>query len=288
MTIPKYCIITPVRDEEGFIGKTFESVLAQTILPCEWIIVDDGSIDRTPHIIDEYARQYSWITALHRKNNGFRSTGGGIAGFLFGLENLRTPDWQFLVNLDGDLSFAPDYFERCFHHFNANPRLGIAGGMIYNKIGNQLHPEKVATFHVRGATKVYRRECWDSLGGMWNGLGWDTIDEVKANIRGWETRSLPDLPLVHYRATGTANGRWWGFIKNGQADYIVGYHPVFFGAKFIRHCFKAPVLVRALGLACGWISAYWKHLTRIEDPEFVAYVRRQQLRRLFGQSSIWK
>src|ERR1700722_2875279 len=177
MPMTKYCVITPVRDEEEFIGKTFESIIAQTILPCEWIIVDDGSSDRTPDIIDQYAKKYSWIKALHRKNNGVRSTGGGIAGFLFGLETLRTTDWQFLINLDGDLSFDSDYFERCFQYFAATPKLGIAGGMIYNKIGDQLVLEKVAEFHVRGATKIYRRECWDSLGGMWNGLGWDTIDE---------------------------------------------------------------------------------------------------------------
>jgi glycosyltransferase involved in cell wall biosynthesis len=284
----KDCIITPVRDEEAFIGKTFESVLAQTILPCEWIIVDDGSTDRTPFIIDDFARKHSWITALHRKDIGFRSTGGGIAGFLFGLENLRTRDWNFLVNLDGDLSFAPNYFEKCFHHFASNPKLGIAGGTIYNKIEDKLVLERVAEFHVRGATKVYRRECWDRLGGMWNGLGWDTIDEVKANIRGWETRSIPDLPLVHYRFTGSGFGKWWGLIKNGQADYIVGYHPVFFGAKCIRRLFRAPVLLGSLALAYGWINAHWKRLSRVEDPEIVAFVRSQQLKRLLGQSSIWK
>jgi poly-beta-1,6-N-acetyl-D-glucosamine synthase len=284
---PKYVIITPVRDEEKYIRKTFESVVAQTIIPCEWIIVDDGSSDRTPAIIDEFAAQYPWIKALHRPNTGIRSTGGGIAGFLFGFEHLQTADWQFLVNLDGDLSFASDYFQKCFEQFVANPKLGITGGTIHNKIGDELHLEKVAAFHVRGATKIYRRECWESLGGMWNGLGWDTIDEVKANMRGWETRSL-DLPLVHYRFTGTAGGRWWGFTKNGQADYIVGYHPAFFGAKFFRRLFKAPFILGASGLAYGWISAYWKHPKKVKDPEFVAYVRQQQMRRLLGFSSIWK
>ena len=281
----RYCIITPVRDEEEFIAKTFESVVAQTITPCQWIIVDDGSSDRTPQIIDDFARRYSWITALHRKKSGVRSTGGGIGGFLFGLEQLQTSDWQFLVNLDGDLSFAPDYFEKCFEEFTANPKLGITGGMIYNKIGDRLVPEKVAEFHVRGATKVYRRECWDSLGGMWNGLGWDTIDEVKANLRGWETRSLPDLPLTHYRFTGTACGKWWGHIKNGQADYIVGYHPLFFCAKFIRRLFGKHGPRGAIGLAYGWLGAHWKQMSRVEDPEFVGFVRRQQMRRLLGQSS---
>jgi glycosyltransferase involved in cell wall biosynthesis len=162
----KYCIVTPVRDEETYISKTVESVLAQTIRPDEWIIVDDGSTDNTGRIIDEYARQHSWIKAVHRPNTNIRSTGGGIKGFLFGYEALHTTDWKFLVNLDGDLSFAPNYFEQCFKYFSQDPKLGIAGGTIYNKVGDELLLENVAKFHVRGATKIYRKECWESIGGM--------------------------------------------------------------------------------------------------------------------------
>jgi biofilm PGA synthesis N-glycosyltransferase PgaC len=148
--------------------------------------------------------------------------------------------------------------------------------------------EKVARFHVRGATKIYRRDCWYSLGGMWDGVGWDTIDEVKANMKGWETRSLSDVSVIHYRVPGAAWGKWLGSTKNGQADYVVGYHPLFLGAKCLRRLFRTPVIVGALGLAFGWISSHWKGLSKIEDPAFVAYVRHQQLRRLIGQSSIWK
>ncbi len=284
----RYVVITPVRDEEEYIHKTFESVVAQTIRPAQWILVDDGSRDGTGAIIDGYAKRHAWITALHRPAGGGRSLGGGIAGFLHGLEHVEIADWQFLANLDGDLSFQADYFERCFEYFQANPKLGIAGGTIYNKIGKELKREKVAEFHVRGATKIYRRECWESLGGMWKGLGWDTVDEVKANMRGWQTRSLPDLPLIHYRVTGGAFGRWGGWVKNGQADFIVGYHPLFFAAKCARRLFRPPVLWGAAGLCYGWVSARWKGLRRVPDPEFVGYVRRQQLRRLLGQSSCWK
>jgi poly-beta-1,6-N-acetyl-D-glucosamine synthase len=284
----KYSIITPIRDEEEFISKTVESVVAQTNLPQEWIIVDDGSTDDTPAIINRYAQQYPWITALRRENRGFRSTGGGIDGFLFGYENLRMKDWEFLVNLDGDLSFAPDYFEKCFSHFRQNSKLGIGGGTIYNKIGESLQAEHVAQFHVRGATKIYRRACWDALGGMYRGLGWDTVDEVTANMRGWQTMSFPELPLTHYRVTGTAGGMWWGLVKDGYADYIVGYHPLFFAAKCIRRVFKPPFVVGAVGLSAGFLRGYWKGLPKVEDRKFVSYLRRQQLRRLFGLSTIWR
>jgi poly-beta-1,6-N-acetyl-D-glucosamine synthase len=277
-----YCIITPVRDEEEFIGGTIEAVAAQTVRPAEWIIVDDGSTDQTSSIIERYAQKYPWIRAARRENRGFRSTGGGIDGFLYGVELLKTKDWEFLINLDGDLTFSPQYFEKCFANFRKNPTLGIGGGTIYNKIGDQLYLEKCIESHVRGATKIYRRQCWDSLGGMLRGLGWDTVDEIKARMRGWSTFAFPDLHLIHHRATGAALGRWADGVKNGRSDYIVGYHPVFFVAKCAVRAFKPPFLIGALALAFGFSRSYLQRVPRVDDPEFIRYLRGQQLRRLFN------
>jgi glycosyltransferase involved in cell wall biosynthesis len=285
---PIYCVITPVRNEEKFLAITIEAVAAQSILPAEWIIVDDGSTDRTAAIINEHAAKYPWIRAYHRTDRGFRSTGGGIDGFLDGVAALQTKNWDFLVNLDGDLSFEPDYFERCFRHFQEMPQLGIAGGTVYNKIGEELRVERVAAFHVRGAAKIYRRQCWDSIGSMLRGLGWDTVDEVKANMRGWRTQSFPELQLIHYRATGTAGGVWWGLVKDGRADYIVGYHPLYFAAKCGSRLFRSPILVGTAGLAYGYLHALFTGGPRVQDKEFVSYVRQQQLRRLLGKPTIWR
>jgi poly-beta-1,6-N-acetyl-D-glucosamine synthase len=201
---------------------------------------------------------------------------------------LTVSDWEFLINLDGDLSFAPDYFEKCLDYFRRDPALGIGGGTIYNKIGDRLVLEKCPTFHVRGATKIYRRQCWASLGGMLPGLGWDTVDEVTANMRGWKTQSFPDLHVTHYRITGTAEGKWWGLVKDGHADYIVRYSPLFFFAKCIRRFFKPPYFVGSFGLAYGFLRSYFRHSDRVSDPEFVRYIRRQQLRKLLGLQTIWK
>jgi glycosyltransferase involved in cell wall biosynthesis len=276
-----YCIITPVRDEEEFIGGTIEAVAAQTIRPAEWIIVDDGSTDQTSAIVERYAQKYPWIRAARLENRGFRSTGGGIDGFLYGVELLKTEDWEFLINLDGDLTFSPQYFEKCFSYFRKHPDLGIGGGTIYNKVGDQLYLEKCVDSHVRGATKIYRRQCWDSLGGMLRGLGWDTVDEIKARMRGWSTFAFPDLQLIHHRATGAALGRWADGVKNGRSDYIVGYHPLFFAAKCARRAFNRPYLITALALAYGFSRSYLQRVPRVDDAEFIRYIREQQLRRLF-------
>ena len=151
----RYCIVTPSRDEERFIVGTIESVLNQTIRPAEWIIVDDGSTDDTGAIIDRYANEYSWIHTLHRKNRGYRSVGGGVEAFLDAYSLLQSSDWQYLVNLDGDLTFASDYFERCFDHFRSMPRLGIGGGTIYDKVGDGLSSGAIAC--------LSRSRCYQNL-----------------------------------------------------------------------------------------------------------------------------
>jgi len=284
----QYCIITPVRDEAQFVLGTIESVLRQTIQPVKWIIVDDGSTDATNSIIARYAGEYSWIQTLRRENRGHRSLGGGVEGFLTGCKLLPSEAWEFLVNLDSDLTFAPDYFEKCFERFRTMPRLGIGGGTIYDRVDGHLRLESSPGFHVRGGTKIYRRECWEKLDGLFPSLGWDTVDELKANQLGWTTQTFPDLRLVQHRVTGSAWGRWGNAVNDGMADYVVGYHPLFFFLKCLRHVFHAPYILRSLGLAYGFLFSLVRQSPYISDQELRIYLRRQQLRRLTGAPSIWK
>ena len=200
----KYVIITPVRDEEQYIEKTISSVTSQTLKPVEWIIVNDGSVDNTGSIIDKYATEYSWIKTVHRSNRGFRKAGGGvIEAFYAGYNVVEFKDWDFIVKLDGDLSFETWYFEKCFQHFDKDSKIG----------------------------------------GLINAPGWDTVDEVKANMLGWETKSFSDLQILHLRYTGGAEGTWRDMVKHGRANYIAGYHPLFMLLKCTKRMFQKPFLL---------------------------------------------
>jgi poly-beta-1,6-N-acetyl-D-glucosamine synthase len=284
-----YVIITPARDEESNIQKTILAVASQSVLPAQWIIVDDGSRDGTAAIIDRAAESYPWVTAVHRSDRGFRQAGGGVvAAFYEGYSGVNVPDWDFIVKLDADLNFAPDYFERCFAEFDKDPRLGIGGGGIYHDTPAGLELEQNPAFHVRGATKIYRRECWDQLGGLLKAPGWDTIDEVKANMLGWSTRTFPDLQVSHSRYTGAADGAWKDSVKNGFANYVTGYHPAFMLVKCLRRLAARPYFIGSLGLAWGFIKGYFRRAQQSQDPAFIRYVRSQQMRRLLFQESIWK
>jgi len=285
----KYVLITPVRDEERFIEKTIQSVISQTILPLAYIIVDDGSSDKTGEIIDSYAAKYPWITALHRQDRGFRNSAGGeVQAFYFGFEQVKHLQWDYIVKLDGDLSFDADYFERCMQYFANDPKLGLASGVIYNLENGELHLEKTPHFHVRGAAKMYSKKLWDELGGMYAINGWDTLDEVKANMLGYTTQNFPDLKIVQYRTTGMEVGIWQNAIKNGTGSYIAGYHPLYLASKIIKRSLRRPFFIESAGLCYGYFKAFFTHKERVNDAKLVHYLRKQQMNRLFLRPTIWK
>lgn len=285
----RYVIITPVRDEEKYIEATLECVLRQTILPVEWKIVDDGSTDRTGAILDRYATQYPWIRVIHRVNRGFRKSGGGVVeAFYEGYSSLQCHDWDFIVKLDGDLSFSPEYFEKCLEYFRREPNLGIGGGKIYHTISGKLELEPNPIFHVRGATKIYRKGCWEAIGGLWISAGWDTIDEVKANMLGWKTYSFSDLQLHHHRFTGTADGLVRDRVKHGKVCYVSGYHPIFVLASCLYRIVQKPYFLGSAAILYGYLKAHLTRPLRVEDPSYVAYIRNQQIRRLLGMQTVWR
>jgi poly-beta-1,6-N-acetyl-D-glucosamine synthase len=300
----RYGIITPVRNEAAHLQSTIDSVVAQSITPSVWVLVDDGSSDDTPRIIDAAAARNSWIKVIHRPDRGFRKSGGGVIeafneGYNLLLKTIGTPPrsgaarsvpiLDFLVKLDGDLEFASDYFAQCFNTFFRDPRLGIGGGVVCKDENGEWIEEAKGdpAFHVRGATKIYRGSCWEALGGLVVAPGWDTLDELKANMLGWRTRTFRDIKLLQLKSTGTADGTWKNWVKNGRANYITGYHPLFMLAKCARRSLQRPYALAALGLFTGFITGYFKRIPQVPDTALVQYVRSQQLNRLLGKQSLW-
>jgi glycosyltransferase involved in cell wall biosynthesis len=278
---PKYVIISPVRNEKKYLAGTITSVAAQTVLPTQWIIVDDGSTDGSSALLHGAARKHPWITVTSRADRGARKPGTGVVEAFYDGYTFVRQSWDFLVKLDGDVSFASDYFERCLQKFAANPKLGIGGGTVCNWRNGTLVPESSIdpAFHVRGATKIYRRECWDQIGELIRAPGWDTLDELKANMLGWTTVTFPDIQIVHHKPAGSADG---------LANYIVGYHPLFMLLKAARRSVHRPYALGALGLLTGFVTGYAKRVPQIPDKDLIRYLRRQQLRKLTFQSSLWR
>lgn len=290
MITPHYVVITPVRDEADYIGKTIQSMISQTIRPQQWIIVNDGSEDATGKLADQAAADHKWICVVHRMDRGFRKSGGGVVeAFYDGYKEIKDSEWDFLIKLDGDLEFAPDNFECCFRKFVENEKLGIGGGAVYCWKNGQLVEESPhdPAFHVRGATKIYRAACWRAIGELLHSVGWDTFDEVKANMLGWTTRTFKDVRVIQNKPTGSADGSLKNWIKNGRANYVVGYHPLFMLMKCLKRALNRPYGIGALGLIYGFFSGYLQGIPQIEDHLLINYIRTQQIRRLTRKSSLW-
>lgn len=284
-----YVVISPVRDEEKYVPLLIQSMTSQTVLPLEWILVNDGSKDKTGAIIDAAAREHPWIRTVHLQDRGYRRFGAGIIeAFYAGVKSLSCQNWEFICKLDGDLSFDSDYFESALRKFSEDPSLGIGGGMLYYCCNGTRVLERHPLFHVRGGVKIYRRDCWNAIGGLWVGPGSDTVDEVKATMLGWRTASFPDLLLRHHRPTGAEWGRLGALVKDGRVDYVYGSHPLFLIAKAIVRLSRKPYVLGALALVYGYVVAYIQQVPRVNDADLIRYLRRQQVARLMGRESIWK
>lgn len=276
---PRIALITPLRDEEGYIEAMIESIVAQTVQPLKWLIVDDGSTDKTPDIVRRYCEQNKFIELLQLPPRSERRPGGEGA-IASALSSLDLSQYDFLARFDADLLFESDYFERMLAKFSENPQLGIAGGGLYINRDGVLLPERAPEYHVRGALKMYRLECFNELGGLATHIGWDTIDEVSAWSHGWKTSSFMDIRVIHRRPTGGGIEAGRIYRERGRAEYLTWSHPVFVTLKAAKLAARFPR--NALCFISGFLSCYRHSQTRLQSPEFKRTRRRQQMDRMFS------
>ena len=215
-----YVLVTPAKNEAATIGETIRSVLAQSVIPSEWAIVSDGSTDRTDEIVSGYATVHPFIHFLRAPSPPARSFGSKIRAFRYGYDRLRTPDYEFIGNLDADITFDANYYLRLMGEMRNNSELGIASGVTYEKVNGQFQRVGSSLNHAVGGTMFFRRQCFEEVGGYQpvSVEGEDAIVERTARMLGWETRSFPELPLYHLRNCGAPSGgklrrcyRYWPY-----------------------------------------------------------------------------
>lgn len=290
----RYVIVTPARDEEKYIEETILSVIHQTILPIEWVIVDDGSSDCTPEIVRRYIPDHPFIRLVRNHRTGIRQTGTAeIRAFKYGYESIRAEDHDFIVKLDCDLSFEPDYFENLFGRFMEDRRLGIASG-VYLEKGETGSWKEVAMplYHAAGASKVLRRECFEEIGGFILAAGWDTVDEIRAITLGWNTGHFIDLKMNHLKPEGSGMGSIRTSVMHGEIYYLTGGSKIFFLLKVLHRMGKKPRGIGALALSWGYLKALWKRktplVTQAEAECYQALLRERlqgQKKALFSRAS---
>jgi len=278
----QYVLLTPVKNEESTIGITIDSVVRQSVLPTEWIIVSDGSTDQTDSIVEAAARTDPWIRLIQLPIRQTRSFSAVVHATETGVKSLKSTEYKYLGLLDADVRFDPNYFEQLVERFEQNPLLGLAGGMVVD-IGTSKNHRPRNVQDVPGAVQFFRRTCFDSLGGLLaipEG-GWDALTCAKARMNGFETKLVPELVVDHLKPRNVSEG---GVIRRkcqlGVRDYALGYHPLFELAKCMGRTTETPFIVGAIARFIGFCTAEVRRQPRLLSPDLVKFVRQEQVHRL--------
>jgi glycosyltransferase involved in cell wall biosynthesis len=283
MNDASYVLVTPACNEAATIEETIRSVLAQTLLPREWIIVSNGSTDRTEEIVDRYAREYSFIRLLRYPVTGPRSFALVVHADEAGYKALKTKDYSFIGLLDADVRFKPDYFASLISRFDADSRLGLAGGRVLDVIDGKTPWQRQYLKDISGAAQFFRRECFESLGGLVpipEG-GWDAITCCQARANGYRTQTFPDFIMEHLKPRNVGEGnklrRKW---QMGLRDYAIGNDPVFETFKCAFRFWESPFLIGAVARFGGYVWFALSRRKRCLSSKVVAMVRAEQRARM--------
>jgi len=279
-------IISPVRNESEHIDVVAASVERQTRPPDVWLVIDDGSTDATPERLAELAARIPFMRALSTPaaftvDSGDRHTAAAAPrAFNHALATVQWREFTHIGKLDGDIELPDDYFERLLGEFDRDPGLGIGGGVLIERVGAEWQTMRTAPHHVRGALKLYRRECFAAIGGVRELLGWDGIDQTYARMRGYATRSFEDLVARHHRACGSADGLLRGRVRGGATHYVLGFSPPWVLAKSLKFARMRPRGLSGAAFLYGYLRAAWHSAPRIDDPEYRRFVRSDERARL--------
>jgi biofilm PGA synthesis N-glycosyltransferase PgaC len=281
-TLPTYVLITPARNEARFIELTLQSMVAQTARPLRWVIVSDGSTDGTDEIASQYAAQHNWIELIRMPERTERNFAGKVHAFNAGRARVAGLAYDVIGNLDADVSFGEGHFQQLVSKFAEHPRLGVVGAPF--REGSHQYDYRFTNIeNVWGGCQLFRRECFDDIGGYVAipGGSIDHVAVVSARMKGWQTRTFTDTICLHHRVMGTAqNSGLRAKFKYGAKDYAVGNHPLWQVFRAVYQMKQRPVVIGGIALASGYFWSMIRRLPRPVPQDLVEFSRYEQMRRL--------
>jgi glycosyltransferase involved in cell wall biosynthesis len=278
-----YVLITPARNEGKFIEATIKSVIAQTIPPLKWVIINDGSTDNTAEIIKRYADRYSWIELRDSNISHVKRVYSAKANSVnTAYASMKGLDFNIVANLDADVSFDPDYFEFIIGKLSEHPRIGVIGTPQlqpnYDPVTDGFFNEK----DVFGACQIFRRECFEQIGGyipLWGGVDWAAVR--MARMYGWETKIFLEKPFHHNRIMGaTETNQLVARFKYGIKDYYLGNHPLWELCRISFQLTRRPYVVGGVFLFSGYFWALISRMKRDVPQELIKFHRGEEMQRL--------
>jgi len=282
MTNLRYVLITPARNEEAFLEHTIRSVTGQTRRPESWAIVSDGSTDRTDDIIRGHAARHPWIRYVRRQGDALRQFAGKARAFEAGHAVVRDIPHDIVGNLDADLSFGPDVMAFLMARFAEDPSLGVAGVPFVDKEG--AYDYRFTNIeHVSGACQLFRRECFEAVGGYKpiEGGGIDWLAVTTARMLGWRTKTFTERAVIHHRELGTGGSNRLGFLfRQGVKEYYLGSHPVWQVFRALYQMQRKPYGLGGMAILAGYVTSYLRMKEKLAPPELIRFCRHEQIKRL--------
>jgi hypothetical protein len=284
MSLPTYVLITPARNEAQFIELTIKSMIAQQARPAKWIIVNDGSTDGTADIVQKYAAVHPWIELVRLPERQERHFAAKVNAFNAGYDRVKDLNCEIIGSLDADISFDEDFFSFLLQKLADDPGLGLVGAPFRSVTSNHTYDYRfVSIEHVSGCCQLFRRECFEQVGGYVpvRGGGIDLIAVVTARMKGWKTRTFTEKPCLHHRDIGTAQDSPLGvWFKTGGKDYALGCHPLWELFRTMYQMTKKPLALGGLLLGAGYIWALIRRVDRPMPREVRKFRQREQMQRL--------
>ncbi len=283
MKLPAYVLVTPARNEAAFIELTIKSMVAQTVRPAKWVIVSDGSTDGTDDIVMKYAVDHDWIELLRMPERRERHFAGKVFAFNAGYARMKDLGYEVIGLVDADISFDEEYFLFLLGKLVGDPKLGLVGTPFQESSRPAYDYRFVSIEHVSGCCQLFRRECFEDIGGyvpVKNG-GIDHIAVLTARMKGWKTRTFTEKVVQHHRKIGTAqHSRFKAGFRTGAQDYALGGHPLWEICRTLYQMTKRPFVVGGLVLGAGYFWSMIRRKERPISPEMIAFRRREQMQRL--------
>jgi len=277
-------LITPAHNEEAFIQETCESIAAQTLESLKWIVVDDASSDRTADIVARYQHAHpDRIELLRVTRAPGRDFRNKVRAFEVGAIRARQLGFEFIGNLDADISLKPDYYATMVACLEAQPKLGVVGGMVCTNIEGNFVSQRVSTDSVAGAVQLFKRACFEEIGGYCplplGGI--DAAAEITARMKGWEVRTLAEVSVLENRRTGTALvSPLQARVREGKRLYSLGYSLPFFLVRCVRRSLERPKLIGSLAALTGFLGCLLRREPHVLSPEVIDFLRREQRTKL--------
>jgi Glycosyl transferase family 2 len=279
---PSILIVSPVRNESAHIELVVRAVAAQELAPTRWIVIDDGSDDATLEILRTLEAEVPFLEVVGADGHADDASGDRLARALEAVNfnrGLRLADrsaFTHIMKLDGDIELPPDHLRLIMERFATNPRLGIAGCVLDEPLdAGGRRRIGIPSHHVHGAVKCYSLACFQAIGGIRETLGWDTIDETYARMRGFETRTFRDVVSTHHRPIGSADGTLRGHARHGQCAYIVHYTPTWVAVRSVKIATRRPRMLSGAAFLYGYLRAAWRRTERVPDVDFRQFTRRE-------------